>query len=173
MSQGFLPRFKKKDLINFLLDNEDWGNIGIVSGLSRTGKTTLLIQTMLDLPEDILEHAAYFSINDNTIWKSITDILQVLYKEGYTYIFIDEITSCHSYIKSCKDLPNYFSKLLGMKIIISGSNSLSLYLSYYDGLLDKAYLYDTTQITFREWKTLMEYRYSDRKFEIDDYMRYG
>ena len=67
-------------------------------GLRRTGKTTMLFQAIADMHwEDFLK-TAYIKVQTIDEMANINRDLKKLYKYGFKYIFIDEVTLMKDFI---------------------------------------------------------------------------
>ena len=92
--------------------------------------------------------------------------LKKLRKQNYKYIFIDEITMMKDFIDSAAILSDIYAAM-GMKIVLSGTDSLGFRLAENQELYDMVYNIRTTFIPFREYSRLL------KKDDIDEYIRYG
>ena len=54
---------------------------------------------------------------------TLTKDLDVLFKRGYKYVFIDEVTLMEDFIDTAAVLSDIYSQM-GMKIVVSGTDSL-------------------------------------------------
>ena len=167
--QAFLKRvakYKKRDcyknLKKFIEADYD-GKICILYGLRRTGKTTLLFQMMGELP---VEQTAYIKIQTTDNMSKLTKDLDRLFKAGYKYVFIDEITLMEDFIGTASVLSDVFS-MMGMKIIVSGTDSLGFAMANRDELYDRNVMIHTSFIPFREYARLLDIQ------SIDRYIEYG
>lgn len=138
----------------------------ILFGLQRTGNTTLMCQVILDMNETDFSNTAY-------IQASINDSLNDLYKElnslgelGYKYIFIDEVTLMPDFIDGAALLSDIFAAI-GMKIVLSGSDSLSFVFTKSDQLYDRSIMLHTTFISYKEFETVLGIT------GIDEYIKNG
>ena len=158
--------FKKRDCFDILqkyLEKGAAGRVCLLYGLRRTGKTTMLLQAISSLP---VNQTAYIKIMPTDDFASLDEDLRILSERNYKYIFIDEVTLLSDFI----DISSIFSDIyamMGMKIVLSGTDSLGLILSTEDELYDRAYTIHTTFIPFREYSRILGIR------DIDEYIRYG
>ena len=137
-----------------------------VFGLRRTGKTTLLFQAAAGLDREKFDRAAYIKARKGQNMYMLDRDLKKLKSLGYTYVFIDEITFLDDFIDTASMLSDVYAAT-GMKIIISGTDSLGIWLAEREELYDRVYTVHTTWIPFREHSRLLG---TD---DIDDYIRYG
>ena len=97
---------------------------------------------------------------------ALTKDLNVLYKNGYKYVFIDEITLLDDFINTAAVLSDVFS-MMGMKIVVSGTDSLGFAMANRDELYDRNVTIHTSFISFREYSRLLGIN------SIDRYIEYG
>lgn len=158
--------YEKRDCYAFLqkyLDSDQTGRVCILYGLRRTGKTTMLFQAISDLPHD---KTAYIKIGPRDTMDDLNQDLRLLSARGISYVFIDEVTLLSDFIDTASLLSDIYAQM-GMKIILSGTDSLGFALSEADELYDRTAMIHTTFIPFREYSRLLG---SD---DIDEYIRYG
>lgn len=139
------------------------GKICILYGLRRTGKTTLLFQMLSELP---IEKTAYIKVQTTDDMSRLTKDLKALYELGYRYAFIDEITLLSDFIDTAAVLSDVFS-MMGMKIVVSGTDSLGFAMANRDELYDRSVTIHTSFIPFREYARLLNIR------SVDSYIEYG
>ena len=151
-----------KSLEKFVRGDYD-GRICILYGLRRTGKTTLLFQMLSELP---LEQSAYIKVQPTDNMGHLTKDLDKLFELGYRYVFIDEITLMNDFINTAAVLSDIFS-MMGMKIVVSGTDSLGFAMASRDELYDRSVTIHTSFIPFREYARLLELP------SVDSYIEYG
>lgn len=139
------------------------GKICILYGLRRTGKTTLLFQMLSELP---IEKTAYIKVQTTDDMSRLTKDLKVLFELGYRYVFIDEITLLNDFIDTAAVLSDVFS-MMGMKIVVSGTDSLGFAMVNCDELYDRSVTIHTSFIPFREYARLLNI------CSVDSYIEYG
>ena len=139
------------------------GKICILYGLRRTGKTTLLFQMLSELP---IEKTAYIKVQTTDDMSRLTKDLKVLFELGYRYVFIDEITLLSDFIDTAAVLSDVFS-MMGMKIVVSGTDSLGFAMANRDELYDRSVTIHTSFIPFREYARLLNI------CSVDSYIEYG
>lgn len=161
-----VAKYKKRDCYKKLKKfiNEDYdGKICILYGLRRTGKTTLLFQMISEFP---IEQTAYIKIQTTDNMSKLTKDLNLLFKQGYKYVFVDEITLMEDFINTAAVLSDVFS-MMGMKIVVSGTDSLGFAMANRDELYDRSVMIHTSFIPFKEYARLLAIR------SIDRYIEYG
>ena len=161
-----VAKYGKRDcfstLQKFVAGSYD-GKICILYGLRRTGKTTLLFQMFSELP---IERTAYIKMQTTDDMSRLTKDLKVLFELGYRYVFIDEITLLSDFIDTAAVLSDVFS-MMGMKIVVSGTDSLGFAMANRDELYDRSVTIHTSFIPFREYARLLNIR------SVDSYIEYG
>ena len=161
-----VAKYGKRDcfstLQKFVAGSYD-GKICILYGLRRTGKTTLLFQMLSELP---IEKTAYIKVQTTDDMSRLTKDLKALFELGYRYVFIDEITLLSDFIDTAAVLSDVFS-MMGMKIVVSGTDSLGFAMANRDELYDRSVTIHTSFIPFREYARLLNIR------SVDSYIEYG
>ena len=161
-----VAKYGKRDcfstLQKFVAGSYD-GKICILYGLRRTGKTTLLFQMLSELP---IEKTAYIKVQTIDDMSRLTKDLKALFELGYRYVFIDEITLLSDFIDTAAVLSDVFS-MMGMKIVVSGTDSLGFAMANRDELYDRSVTIHTSFISFREYARLLNIR------SVDSYIEYG
>ena len=161
-----VAKYGKRDcfstLQKFVAGSYD-GKICILYGLRRTGKTTLLFQMLSELP---IEKTAYIKVQTTDDMSRLTKDLHALFELGYRYVFIDEITLLNDFIDTAAVLSDVFS-MMGMKIVVSGTDSLGFAMANRDELYDRSVTIHTSFIPFREYARLLNIR------SVDSYIEYG
>lgn len=161
-----VAKYGKRDcfsiLQKFVTGSYD-GKICILYGLRRTGKTTLLFQMLSELP---IEKTAYIKVQTIDDMSRLTKDLKALYELGYRYAFIDEITLLSDFIDTAAVLSDVFS-MMGMKIVVSGTDSLGFAMANRDELYDRSVTIHISFIPFREYARLLNIR------SVDSYIEYG
>lgn len=160
---------KKRDCfgrIEKFLHGTDRTRVCALYGLKRTGKTTLLLQTIAEMSEEEFSKCFYAKMNTENTMAQITRDLEKMFDNGYRYAFIDEITLMKDFIDSAALFSDIYS-MMGMKIVLSGKDSLGFWLAQDNELYDRVRMIHTTFIPFREYSRLLGID------SIDEYIRYG
>ena len=161
-----VAKYQKRDCFTLLkrfVTTEIDGKIGILYGLRRTGKTTLLFQMISELPS---EETAYIKIKTTDNMSMLTKDLDLLFAKGYRYVFIDEVTLMDDFINTAALLSDLFATM-GMKIVVSGTDSLGFAMANRDELYDRNVMIHTSFIPFREYSRLLGID------SVDQYIEYG
>ena len=138
----------------------------LVFGLRRTGKTTLLKQLVLAMNEEEQKSAIYIKASTENTIEELNADLKIANKFKYKYVFIDEITLIEKFIDNAALLSDVYA-VQGMKIVLSGTDSLGFWFAQNEELYDRAVTVHTTFIPFREYSRLLKID------DIDEYIRYG
>ena len=153
-------------LKDFVLGDECYqGEILAVCGLKRTGKTTLLKQLLCDIVA-YTASCAFLEMQDSDTMKMLERRIEEEQAKGKTVIFINEITKVSDFINNSSVLADCFAKA-GVRIIISGKDSLSVAFAEDYELYDRVRKVNTTYTSFAEYHTLFPSE------DINDYIRYG
>ena len=152
-------------LEDYLYSNES-DRVCLVFGLRRTGKTTMLRQAIARMSKEDLSRTAYIKARRSDTMAMMNRDLKKLFDAGFRYVFIDEVTLMRDFIDSAALFSDVFAAM-GMKIILSGTDSLGFWLAMDQELYDRAKPIHTTFIPYREYSRLLGID------SIDEYIRYG
>lgn len=148
------------------LNSGDTDRVCLVFGLRRTGKTTMLRQAVLEMSPSQTMKSAYIKAKGTDTMAAMNRDLGKLFDLGYEYIFIDEVTLMPDFIDSAALFSDIYA-VQGMKIVLSGTDSLGFWFALHQELYDRAVTIHTTFIPFREHSRLLGID------SIDEYIRYG
>ena len=166
---NYVKKYKKRDcykILNDYLYGEINPRICSIYGLRRTGKTTLIFQAILSMKNEDLKKTAYIKIRKGQTMQMLDHDLKKLLKLEYKYIFIDEITFMEDFIDTASILSDIYAAS-GMKIVISGADSLGIWFASKYELYDRTYFVHTTWIPYSEYSFLLGIN------DIDEYIHYG
>ncbi|MCR5648904.1 MAG: AAA family ATPase, partial [Oscillospiraceae bacterium] len=152
-------------LKDFIYD-ADTEKVLILYGLRRTGKTTLIRQILCDMAPADLARSAFMQMKSSDTLADVNADLRVLESAGFRYVFIDEVTLMRDFIGGAALFPDIFAAS-GMKIVLSGTDSLGFLFSEDEQLFDRCVMIHTTFIPYREFESVLGIR------GIDEYIRYG
>ena len=138
----------------------------ILCGLRRTGKTTLVRQAIGDMMDDQFSKTAFIQADPSCTLSQMNRTLQKLEADGYRYVFIDEVTLMEDFIEGAALFSDIYAAS-GMKLVLSGKDSLGFIFSEDESLYDRCILLHTTLIPYREFHRVLGFH------DIDDYIRYG
>lgn len=168
MSQD-VDGWEKRDCFSQLEDYLYRGErtrICLIYGLRRTGKTTMLRQAVADMTKEDQLKSAYIKVRRGDTMAMLNRDLKRLFDAGYKYVFLDEVTLMGDFIDSAALFSDVFATM-GMKIVLSGTDSLGFWLAMDEELYDRAKLIHTTFIPYREYSRLLGID------SMDEYIRYG
>ena len=166
---SFTEKYKKRECIKklreYIFSNED-DKVFILYGLRRTGKTTLIRQMISELSIEDFEKTAFIQIQSKDTFSDINNDLRLLGKNGFKYIFIDEVTLLKDFVDGSAIFADIYASS-GMKIVLSGTDSLGFLFSKEEQLYDRCIMLHTTFIPYREFEEVLGIK------GIDEYIRYG
>ena len=139
-----VAKYKKRACYSAIYDyvfGEQQDKVFILYGLRRTGKTTLIRQI-------------------------INADLRTLEEQGYKYIFVDEVTLMEDFIEGAALFSDIYASS-GMKLVLSGTDSLGFIFTKHEQLYDRCIMLHTTFIPYREFEQVLGIQ------GIDNYIRYG
>lgn len=164
-----IEEFETRDMFPAVmkyLRSDSTDRVLIVCGLRRTGKTTMLRQAIRALSPAERRLAAYVKISETDTMAALKADLTSLHEAGFRFVFIDEVTLMEDFIDTASVLSDLFAGM-GMKIVLSGTDSLGFWFAEHDELYDRAFTLHTTFIPFREHARLLG---TD---DIDNYIGFG
>lgn len=162
-------KFKKRECYG-VLRNYIFGDCNdkvlIVYGLRRTGKTTMIRQVLADLSEDEFDKAAFIQVTAKDTLADLDSDLRLLENKGYKYVFIDEVTLMEDFVEGAAIFADIYASS-GMKIVLSGTDSLGFAFTKEDQLYDRCIVLHTTFIPYREFEEVLGIK------GIEKYIQYG
>ena len=164
-----IKSYKKRECYNKLYeyiygDHQD--KVFVLYGLRRTGKTTLIRQIIADMSEIELRQSAFIQVNTQITLAELNKDLKYLEKQGYKYVFIDEVTLMEDFIEGAALFSDIYASC-GMKIVLSGTDSLGFLFTESEELYDRCITLHTTFISYREFEKVLGIK------GIDEYIRFG
>ena len=145
---------------------EQQDKVFILYGLRRTGKTTMIRQILTEMSEAEFEKSAFIQVGTKDTLSDVDSDLRLLEKNGFKYVFVDEITLMEDFIEGAALFSDIYASS-GMKIVLSGTDSLGFVFSKEDQLYDRCILLHTTFIPYREFERVLGIK------GINEYIRYG
>lgn len=161
--------YKKRqcyDILHSYVYGDMRDKVFILYGLRRTGKTTLIRQILLNMTDADLKKAAFIQITPQDTLADLNKDMKYLESQGYRYVFIDEVTLLDDFIEGAALFPDIFAAC-GMKIVLSGTDSLGFIFSEDEQLYDRCIMLHTTFIPYREFEQVLGIK------GIDEYIKYG
>lgn len=168
MTKG-IRNWKERDCFKQLqkyLYSDATDRVCLVFGLRRTGKTTMIRQAVLKMTPEQASKTAYIKAKGTDTMAAMNRDLEKLLELGYENVFIDEVTLMEDFIDSAALFSDIYAAQ-GIKIVLSGTDSLGFWFALHQELYDRAITIHTTFIPFREHSRLLGID------SIDEYIRYG
>ena len=162
-------RYRKRECFQQLHDyiyGEQLDKVFILYGLRRTGKTTMIRQIFVEMSDAELSKAAFIQITARDTLADVNRDLKALEEQGFHYVFLDEVTLMEDFIEGAALFSDVFAAC-GMKIVLSGTDSLGFLFTEDEQLYDRCILLHTTFIPYREFESVLGIH------GIDEYIRFG
>ena len=162
-------KYRKRECIKELRDYILGGQLDkvfIIYGLRRTGKTTMIRQILTELSDTEFMKAAFIQVRSKDTLADVDADLRLLEEKGFKYVFIDEVTLIEDFIEGAAIFADIYASS-GMKIVLSGTDSLGFAFSKEEQLYDRCIMLHTTFIPYREFEDVLGIK------GIDEYIRYG
>ena len=164
-----VAKYKKRACYSAFHDyvfGEQQDKVFILYGLRRTGKTTLIRQIILNMKPEERQKAAFIQIKSTDTLSDVNADLRTLEANGYQYIFVDEVTLMEDFIEGAALFSDIYAGS-GMKLVLSGTDSLGFIFTKHEQLYDRCIMLHTTFIPYREFEQVLGIQ------GIDNYIRYG
>ena len=164
-----VQRYKKRECFQCLHDfvyGEAQDKVMILYGLRRTGKTTMIRQIFSEMSDEELSRTAFIQIIAKNTLAEVNHDLRLLGQQGFGWVFLDEVTLMEDFIEGAALFSDVFAAR-GMKIVLSGTDSLGFLFTEDEQLYDRCFLLHTTWIPYREFESVLGIH------GIDEYIRYG
>lgn len=149
--------------LNKYMNDASSRKVCCVYGLRRTGKTVLMLQSLLDLHR---EDVAFMMVSSKDSMNSVVQKISQLVSSGIENIYIDEITNAVGFLDGVSILADGYTAM-GVHIVISGTDSYMLDIASKSELYDRMFKINTTYISYKEFKRLV------RNTDVMDYIRLG
>ena len=162
-------KYRKRECFRQLHDyiySEPQDKVFILYGLRRTGKTTMIRQIFVEMSDAELSKAAFIQITARDTLADVNRDLKALEEQGFRYVFLDEVTLMEDFIEGAALFSDVFAAC-GMKIVLSGTDSLGFLFTEDEQLYDRCILLHTTFIPYREFESVLGIH------GIDEYIRFG
>ena len=162
-------KYRKRECFRQLHDyiyGEQQDKVFILYGLRRTGKTTMIRQVFVEMSDEALSKAAFIQITARDTLADVNRDLKALEEQGFRYVFLDEVTLMEDFIEGAALFSDVFAAC-GMKIVLSGTDSLGFLFTEGEQLYDRCILLHTTFIPYREFESVLGIH------GIDEYIRFG
>ena len=162
-------KYRKRECIKELREYIFGGQqdkVFIIYGLRRTGKTTMIRQILTEISDAEFKKAAFIQVKSKDALADVDADLRLLEEKGFKYLFIDEVTLLEDFVEGAAIFADIYASS-GMKIVLSGTDSLGFAFSKEEQLYDRCIMLHTTFIPYREFEEVLGIK------GIDEYIRYG
>lgn len=162
-------KYKKRECIQKLRDyifGDNTDKVFVLYGLRRTGKTTMIRQILAEFSDVEFCKAVFIQAKRGDTLSDINDDLRLLESKGFKYVFIDEVTLIEDFIEGAALFSDIYAGS-GMRIVLTGTDSLGFIFTQDDQLYDRAITLHTTFIPYCEFEDVLGIT------GIDEYIRYG
>ena len=166
---AYVRKYYKRECFQLLHEyiyGETQDKVFILYGLRRTGKTTMIRQLFAEMSDAELAKAAFIQITARDTLADVNRDLKALEEQGFRYVFLDEVTLMEDFIEGAALFSDVFATC-GMKIVLSGTDSLGFLFTEDEQLYDRCILLHTTFIPYREFESVLGIH------GIDEYIRFG
>ena len=151
--RGYRRRECFRQLHDFV-SGEPQDKVFILYGLRRTGRTTMIRQIFAEMSDAELSKAAFIQITAKDTLATVNRDLRALEAQGFRYVFLDEVTLMEDFIEGATLFSDVFAAC-GMKIVLSGTDSLGFLFTEDEQLYDRCILLHTTFIPYREFESVL------------------
>ena len=126
----------------------------------------MIRQCILDMSEEQRDRTVFIHVQNHNTLKDLNQDLKYMEAHGYEYVFIDEVTLLDDFIEGAALFSDVFAAS-GMKIVLSGTDSLGFLFTENEELYDRCLMTHTTFIPYREFEEVLGIT------GMDEYIRYG
>ena len=126
----------------------------------------MIRQIFAEMSDTELAKSAFIQITAKDSLADVNRDLKALESQGFRYVFLDEVTLMEDFIEGAALFSDVFAAC-GMKIVLSGTDSLGFLFTEDEQLYDRCILLHTTFIPYREFESVLGIH------GIDEYIRYG
>ena len=126
----------------------------------------MIRQIISEMSEEMFAQTAFIQINASNTLAQINQELGNLETRGFRYVFLDEVTLMDDFIEGAALFSDVYAAS-GMKVVLSGTDSLGFVFSEDEQLYDRCIMLHTTFIPYREFEQVLGIK------GIDEYIRYG
>ena len=112
----------------------------------------MIRQIFAEMSDTQLAKAAFIQITASDTLADVNRDLKALEAQGFRYMFLDEVTLMEDFIEGAALLSDVFAAC-GMKIVLSGTDSLGFLFTEDEQLYDRCILLHTTFIPYREFES--------------------
>lgn len=157
-------RYFCEDVRTYLRSSEP--RVCVMYGLRRTGKSTAMLQTIARMNDKDRGDAAFIEVKVRDTLEALLKDMKTLSRLGYRFVFVDEVTLLEDFSEGAAPLADIYARL-GMRIVLSGTDSLSFWFAEGTSLYDRTTTIHTTWIPYHEHAQVLG------TTSVDEYIRYG
>ena len=106
------------------------------------------------MSDENLGKAVFIQVRAKDTLANVNQDLKLLEAQGFRYVFLDEVTLLEDFIERVALFSDVFAAS-GMKIVLSGTNSLGFLCAEDEQLYDRCILLHTTWIPYREFEAVL------------------
>ena len=114
----------------------------------------MIRQCILDMSEEQRDRTVFIQVQNHNTLKDLNQDLKYMEAHGYEYVFIDEVTLLDDFIEGAALFSDVFAAS-GMKIVLSGTDSLRFLFTENEELYDRCLMTHTTFIPYREFEEVL------------------
>ena len=162
-----MMQYYKRRIFNELNQQLSYKEIIVLTGMRRTGKTTLLKmlfekvdsenKLMLDM-ENLINQRVFGEIDFNNVWNGLKEL--GLSPDKKAYLFLDEIQAMPEIVNVIKFLYDHYD----VKFILTGSSSFYLKNLFPESLSGRKIMYELFPLDFEEF---LIFKGKEREFSED------
>lgn len=149
--------------LNRYMNDTSSRKVCCIYGLRRTGKTVLMLQSLLSLHR---EDVAFINVSARDSISDVLEKVKQLVQNGIENIYIDEITNAVGFLDRAAILADGYAAA-GVHIVISGTDSCMLDIASKSALYDRMFKINTSYIPYKEYVNLFG------NISILEYIRLG
>ena len=149
---GWRERNICRDLRAFLSDAGP--EVCILHGLRRIGKSTAMLQVIAGMDDAGRSDAAFVEVKVGDTLAALFKDMRCLQRLGYRYVFVDEVTLLEDFSEGAALLADIYARM-GLRIVLSGADSLSFWFAEGTSLFDRAQTIHTTWIPYHEHASVL------------------
>ncbi len=163
------PRYAVKDILDNLM-NYQVGRVCVVKGIRRTGKTTAIMHTIVELIAKGIpsESIAFIDIKQGA---NTAEVVHMLRNNNWEYLFIDEITNLPNILNELGSISNTLTAI--KKVVLTGTDSYVWPIAITDALFDREMPIDLTPMSIGEYYSLFPAEHMGKKEKVEHFSRYS
>ena len=168
------PRHQLGDVMAYLHGNTPaTQKVCALYGLRRTGKTTIMLQAIKELLREGADPTVigYYTGKRGDSFDDLA--IELDGNKELEYLFIDEVGFFTDFVKHGNVLYDMHVRLLNRKVVIAGTNLLSMYVAEKNTLFDRTHRIQMPFLSFYEHCSFVLHTTKPTRDEFLEYMRTG